>query len=344
MGREISVKVTPVYFQMSPQMLAPWDDEKKSLEEVWRKLLALLKSQLTFQHSYKANKTIPLDDSSIASLDLEFKTPVVGGSHGEIEAKPFVRSVLEKLGKANFPSPLFAVVSHNSAHHLSYVLAAFGFEQLARFGHEKDGQKKRRVVLNFDQHDDNALQKQYEKMRCSNWARFLTRDTSLGSPLAQAYVSIGQGRHQPYGVEVTVAGQSKSTRLPPLANSTEKLNMDDLLGKIVKVIDPTTSQWADWAVYITVDRDMMFGSCTPYGDGHYSREVTMAAVKACLSHLKAQKATLAGFDITGLPTGEAADRPSPKPNWTAMPNVTSDSLFAQAVQDICELHAAVEAY
>ncbi len=334
------MKTAPVYFQMSPQMLAPGltYDSLEKIVTAFENGLAEKISSLAFVAKYKANDEIPVKSPSYTSLGLRFDKPVCGGSHGDISPLQLCDAVVGKLREAKFPAPLFAVVNHNSAHHISYPLAQYGFETF--------GGSRKRVVINFDQHDDFTSKPKEGVIRCSTWGWFVTNGSKTHeNPLAHAYVTIGQGKELPSAVQVHLSGRGK-VELDALADSTDELNIEKLLSAILHQIDPhSDGSWADWAVYLSFDRDMMISSCTPYGDGHYTPDVAREAVKRCLAHLKKGSATLVGCDLMGLPTGASDDAPSNTPHRIkpGSGRVASD-LFAQAVQDCLDLYKAVTDY
>ncbi len=106
----------------------------------------------------------------------------------------------------------------------------------------------------------------------------------------------------------------------------------------------------DIDVYISVDRDFMIGSYTPWGDGPHTmadgRKAVLDALTFFKSHLptdmpgpsgeRKRVARLVGFDIVGLPA-----HPGSKPPKTPM---TEDEAILQANEDIAQFYRAVHDY
>ena len=245
---------------------------------------------------------------------LEFINVVASAKSGDIKAENFI-NVFYKPGNNTtllnpITLPLFSIVDHNSAHHLPYVLANKGFKSFGREG-------KRRVVINFDTHIDHSAFSATDpdrKINCHSWGSALhtkltLQDESVVQP-ADAYIVIGatKGTNTTKGwyisnYETYAVNDFTATTL----STASPCNINDVMDSIVGD-GKLPYRWDACDVYITVDRDFMQMSNTPYGDGVYNQVLGRAAVKGCLSYLSTRTVKLVGFDVTGLPCERGQSR------------------------------------
>jgi hypothetical protein len=282
--------------------------------------------RLKYTH-YKAENTAWQD---IQNKNLDFINPV--GSldtrqtagypvNGRVNYDDFYNSFYNPMEDNSLfnrmPStpPLFAIVDHNSAHHMSYVLACKGFTCFGEGWHK-------RIVINFDHHNDYTLEDHKGIIGCENWGDFLRM-----YPPADAYIVIG--------VKGSTSSEAKITGWYRHVNSQGFVSTIDLerlginfnlvasaekkVSDIVEVLKEVKAKInekiscdqlggdANWLweeendVYITVDRDFMQFSGTSYGPGSFPIDLGRKAVAECLGYLSNQRVTLVGFDVTGLP-------------------------------------------
>ena len=238
-------------------------------------------------------------------------------SNGWVSLTHFEDSMLSVLKRLH--SPIFAVIDHNSAHHLSYILAKKAFTTA-----HTDG-KRNKVVINFDNHaDGNPPVKGAEDppnyIHCNNWAYQLFRDASAKNLV---YISVGAHDQKlfsghPAGKTLIWHGEGKNHADTDILtevihpDGTRDTNIEHILDTVEGAVKGKMDNfsWGTADVYVTVDRDFMKGSLTPYGDGEYLPVVGRNAVKSCLTYLgKNKKAKLVGFDVIGLP-GEGGGKRS----------------------------------
>ncbi|VFQ45347.1 hypothetical protein MSL71_30040 [Desulfoluna butyratoxydans] len=234
--------------------------------------------------------------------DIEFTHRVTGGSHGNVPFQAYRDTFLGgPMFKENRPiltdiaNPLFSVVDHNSAHHMAYILANKGFR-----GHED--MAWRRVVINFDNHKDyEAFNPDADSICCQNWGQALRPrpdDKTLhrDHPVSR-YVVLGLGSTIANVVSWGLGG----IRYQDKVDLSQEILLANALRKSLELGVPLEN----YLFHITVDRDFMKGSYTPYGDGpHYPHEGRNMVLQ-CLHFLKQRGATLSGFDVTGLPCGSS---------------------------------------
>lgn len=234
---------------------------------------------------------------------IAFTNRVTGGSHGNVPFQAYRdaflggpafagdRPILTDIG-----NPLFSVVDHNSAHHMTYILANKAF----RGNQDMAG---RRVVINFDNHKDyETFNPAADSLCCQNWGQALRprpednalhRDYSVGR-----YIVLGLGSANANVVSWGLDGIRHQDKV----DLTQEVAMADALRKSLQLGEPLENYF----FHVTVDRDFMKGSFTPYGDGpHYPQEGRNMVLQ-CLHYLKQRGAKLVGFDITGLPCGASA--------------------------------------
>jgi len=264
---------------------------------------------------------------------LEYVRPPTANSDGQIELESFCTAFLdgESPGLLNgIALPIFAVVDHNSAHHMAYILARKAFSLFSR-------QRGNKIVINFDNHAD-GIKATGGKIQCKSWAWNLLKDK-----IADVYVSLGAWKQslprlKPGETQGYILETSNTFSIDKLPKEPEniKQGIESIMAEVeTKVRGKISSfSWQDADVCITVDRDFMKGSFTPYGDGEYSPEVGRAAVTNCLGFLCKKNASLVGFDITGLPStcGSSAFKGERK------------AAYDQAVEDIAIFYRHVMQY
>jgi hypothetical protein len=236
------------------------------------------------------------------------------GGNGRVLLEQLERSMETPFERVDYP--VFAVIDHNSAHHMSYVLAKNAFSKFALVGEDR-----KKVVINFDNHaDGNEPKPDHTTIHCNNWAyHFFLDHGKAGSAVNPIYISLGSygqrlfkadkdGRSTENGDTFVynrgVTGACKYVT-DPMADGNILVIMENIRGV-------TGFEWRNADVYITVDRDFMIGSYTNYGDGKYSPQVGRNAVTTCLCYLVTSGANLVGFDIIGLPTRDATKKPNDK--------------------------------
>ena len=248
-------------------------------------------------------------------ITIPYKNLPKANSNGLVRFTDFKASMDEILGispAGRIDSPIFAVIDHNSTHHMSYILARKAYSTASN-----DLNRRKKVVINFDNHGDGPVpdKQSYDPnyIKCGDWAYHLFLEHSLSDAESDpakkdpavnpVYISVGAhlqslwrggeiGATQIYYEDVT-----RRFSAPALTDS----NIEEIMGIISELVSPHLS-WDNADVYITVDRDFMIGSYTPYKDGFYSPLVGRLAVANCLSYLSKNHANLVGFDVIGLPS------------------------------------------
>lgn len=243
-----------------------------------------------------ANVVQGTDTTPHKAVGIYFDEPI-GGSctkvAGSIEVTGFwnrFRSVA--IPKMGVTAPLFSIVSHNSAHHMAYVLARYAFCNIAK------NRGAGFLVITFDEHTDQHTGFT-EHVTCQNYVRpLLLRD------IVNVVMHIGWGT--PKGVcndinLFTKANVTKAAKKGNLRGQTYPCRMDSRKTVEKNIID-TINQHKIQHVYITVDRDFMKGSYTPYGDrGENFPDAAREVVERTVKTLIEQNIKFTGFDIHGLP-------------------------------------------
>ncbi len=237
----------------------------------------------------------------------------------------------EVLGGTDAKRPLLTVIDHNAGHHLAAPLAYRAFSR-------STNEKPARILVNFDQHTDFGAPGsagRHDKIRCSTWASFLTRSIAgvYPAPTIDAYVNFGAASVPGKGIDGNLGGgvvnYSKGAKLEPIGAS---VNVDDPVEvqvdlQLKKILaDMQLGQGSAVEAYISVDRDFMSGSATPWGDGAQSPENGHAAVKAAFRFFSKIKANLMGADVCGLPARGYVVTKGPTP--------TPPAVLDQAYADI----------
>lgn len=129
----------------------------------------------------------------------QFEEPIEGGQHGTVGRKAFAdltNSFINWATKKEL-GVLFTVVDHNSAHHMTYLLAKYAFT--------KNGRKKStKLLINFDQHEDFGKYNS-PKIACSTWGVPLLDDQQDDGAVLDGYAVIGVGK-----TRIKLAGQQSS--------------------------------------------------------------------------------------------------------------------------------------
>lgn len=306
MSRDLPME--KVYFQMSNETLV---NPYGSLALYLQALEAACRFRFTHTFTGQTN------NQSFPYLNgLQLASPVVGGNNGSVSLSHFIKRFFNPKGvmmKAPFMkldtaagNPfVFSVIDHNSAHHLSYLLARRAFTQYSK---GNTGQRRYRLVLNFDQHEDFPRGNLGRDMiRCSTWGRSLFADktvTTEAFPVADAYAVVGLGQGIPSGqLQCKFYDRGRlqdrnGTRINTQGGNRVNQLIEYLTGHL-----PHSQDWADWDLYITIDRDWTLGSRTPYGDGSHEAAHGRNCLKNTMAQLSGLGAWLSGMDIIGLPSG-----------------------------------------
>ena len=207
---------------------------------------------------------------------------------------------------------LFSVIDHNSAHHISYLLACWAFKKRGR----KDAVK---IVINFDQHEDYGYKTPKTKINCGAWGCYIINGPPAGSRFRRPgfkvgnYVSVGNGKKvggimgrqgEHVGRHTCASGKfytniykagAKGDHSPSAVVIADKNNLLKKLGtKMGHGLIP-------WDIYVSVDRDCIQGNDTPYGHGVHKPEEVRHAVYNLLRDMRNTRSQLVGFDVIGLP-------------------------------------------
>jgi len=205
---------------------------------------------------------------------------------------------------------LFSVTDANYAHNVAAAVACKTFGDNTKEG-------KKRLIVNFDQHEDFGFIKGGADILCSNWGGFCLRRDMKGyaSGIADAYLVIGTGKtkEQCEHVFYEIARDGKTSKK---TKQTGNKDIDTL-----KFIDSSQKEnfWKDWCVFVTVDRDFFIGNGTEWGDGAFMPEDGRTRIEKILYHLKKNGASFVGFDVCGVPelAGSETDSSSKKRTTTA---------------------------
>lgn len=231
---------------------------------------------------------------------LNFIRQVADGADGSVAFDRFVSTFLGgpmfRAGApilANMQSPLFSIIDHNSAHHLSFVLANKAFR--AYRGHA------RKIVVNLDAHEDYGHAVNWQQIGCQNWGRKLLavagRPRWLPGGGVERYVAFCLNHHANRARLWRSNGQTligNAAAIQP-GNVGHGGLPNAVLGQF---LGPNLN---NAAVYITIDRDFMAGSWTPYGDGSYAVGEGRQIIQGLINYLRGQGAQIVGADMIGLP-------------------------------------------
>jgi hypothetical protein len=260
-----------------------------------------------------------------------FLQAIQGGSLGRTNGRIFSDSFRQLL--AAMPAPqagavLYSIVDHNSCHQLSIALTEYAFLRAAPAG------QRVRLIFNFDNHSDfgNVNVPGNGILQCGAWGVWCVRPVPglFAQPFATAYIHLGWP--QAPNLQIAWAGAANNTigapqgalaPVPPAAQLQvgAPVNPAPLLNYFATI---PNWNWNNVDVYVSVDRDFMSGSYTPYGDGHYTAANGRMLVANLLNGLSAAGARLVGFDVVGLPAISG---------WTNLP-LQPPALLTQAQQDV----------
>ena len=281
----------------------------------------------------------PLQEDPQVRGQIPFISRVEAGANGNANVTDFIGATLGgprfngpgSPMMTNMQSPLFAIVDHNSAHHMTLPLALKAFS--SHFG---GGGWNRTIVINLDAHEDYHGAQNWQTARCQNWGRLLiqqrNRPAWVRGHTVSAYAVFGlsSGIGGPNTVRAkswTSQGGSQTSRHASLQPGGARLNggvLHTMLGNLNNTV-----------AYITIDRDFTAGSDTPYGDGDYQAAEGRQMMTDLFQYLGNQNVPIAGVDITGMPVERAhAGR-----NDQAVRNS-----LRQAADDIRHLYGLVSAY
>ena len=257
---------------------------------------------------YGFTGTVAVKDGGNGSIDFKsFCHAFFSVQSGILNSPPFKPTTLiyddpEDISRTIFVEPpmpfLFGVIDHNSAHHMSWALAHHGLRQIS-------GMKK--VVINFDSHHDyhgNAN----SAITCGNWGdRLWELVGQTNKVTADVYVAIGlkdtsktqKSGQFAIGQYTKIIKQKVNTYAVDTNKGTDVSAMMTTIEKNAGLSEP-------YAAYITADRDITRGSCTPYGDGLHDPAHVRAAVVNVINLLMKQKCVIVGFDVCGLPNAGKA--------------------------------------
>ena len=162
-------------------------------------------------------------------------------------------------------APVFSVIDHNSAHTFTAALATAAFQRSPQPG-------RTAVLINVDNHSDFtnnpiAVAGVEAHVRCDNWVDF----AKAKAPVAKFFHF---GTHG-------VPEQQKLQQLQTELAADKKIDL-----------------------YLSVDRDFMIGSCTPWGNGPYTSETGRALITKILDAFHGKDLRIVGFDVVGLPNTE----------------------------------------
>ena len=185
---------------------------------------------------------------------------------------------------------LFAVTDANYAHTVAAAVAHKAFSD-----HADSHPGKKKVIINFDQHEDCGITKKAsETIRCNNWGGFCLRQGKgrFADPIADVYIAIG--------TETAADGKPDGKHVYRIPNKkavekTGDKGIDSIIGLI------KDKDWKESLVFVTVDRDFFIGNGTPWGDGVYMPDVGRGHVQKTLSSLKGKGVTFVGFEVSGVP-------------------------------------------
>jgi hypothetical protein len=295
------------FFNMSNDIVAPlssvgsfygqFADKKNHTNNIVKKLM-------------KGSNKLP-ETTKIFRNDDVFRATITDAKMGDIKLSDLVGKFLSsnkfkpilKLEQDDF---LFAVVDHNSAHHMSYILSRRALARATT--------PAKAMVINFDMHEDfggGGTLKTTSKITCGTWGQFLFSPTKI----ADAYVVVGEckGHSQPLLKTKYVANHFNVIVRQPgrteVEGSSAPKNAAGVLSTIKEKVSGF-SKWSNYRVYISVDRDIAKGSFTQWGDGYHTFADVQKCVKELMEDLDTKGAKLLGFDVSGMPNISGSDRSS----------------------------------
>lgn len=227
--------------------------------------------------------------------------PMEGAADGTINILKFRNQISKVLDTLESDAPLFSVIDHNSAHHVSWGLAKHAF---SNYGDE-DAKK---LIINFDAHKDfSKIRSKHVKykIRCNNWAAWaVAGGVDLSYRIAHGYMHIGHPANytrRNFGAKSGDWGGSKYYAPHSSPVSFKKRTVES---QVMAALKATGTSPVD--AYVTLDRDVMIGSGTSYGCGEHLPKHLFQALDECLATLYGAGVSLCGFDICGLPAFSAS--------------------------------------
>ncbi len=263
------------------------------------------------------NKRLLLNSEEGGDTALVLETAIgqvgTSNSFGTIDLGTFTAAMELKFGamRGLGSFPLFSIVDHNCAHHFTYSLANLAFIKA-----RSQIEGRRRIVINFDRHED--FSNRTPKIACDSWAKALM-DTSKADIYILIITPSGDGS-TPIAVK-----KGPGTVLDTITFS-KSLTYNSFLGDIFA--------GNHFDAYITVDRDFMEKSFTVWGDGLFSPEGGRSCVAQTLEILGRNNVRLVGFDVTGLPQRDGHTRM----------RYTREEVLAQAKEDITFFYRLCRGY
>ena len=272
-----------VFFRMSEEPIFP----PSGIFQFQNKVIPAYEKATGIGFHQKIKNKIP---GNLGTFDASLKfciQNIKGGGHGTVSLSQFQNAFFAPRGEAlmeKMEGFVFAVIDHNSAHHLSYALAKRALSKTTA---------RRKMVLNFDRHQDYGSAS--STIACDTWGYFTTNGPTR---CADLYAAVGtycpEGSHaRRYSVTTERGSQGAHW----VKDETELMRH---LG-----IDPVASK-KEIALYITVDRDWTTYSRTPYGDGYYPYD--SAYNTFLIPFLSKIKHLVASIDIIGLPGPSGSSR------------------------------------
>lgn len=304
----------PVYFHLGADVLGC--DTKINSDKFVSKLENF--SKIKFVHKELDVKQGTSGSPQHKAMGITFAEPIggFGDQGGTIDINTlwngFSKQVHSRMLRSGVKKPLFAVVDHNSAHQMAYVLCRYAMQHLPT------NQSNKAMLITFDEHTDQQTGFSNNRIKCSNYVVSL-----LKPPHKVVDVVLHIGWDFPTG-----SGNLKGTNVFVSNTVTSRAYKRDTPGRevgtpsgkqifggkksrvrvgvkdnYIQHVKSTIKKHKVTYVYITIDRDFMKGSCTRYGDGESHPDTARLAVKDCLEEIRELNCKIVGFDITGMPTG-----------------------------------------
>ena len=342
---------SPAILFKKPEYLGPITDIINTKQFIIQKNNIKQEAKGTRRYRYNA----PADKFDLITEAIIPGGTRLTGKYGTVNTNQLEEAFLGGLLSGR-DEKLFSIVDCNSFHHMSYILAKYAFQNFAT------GPQDRPVVINFDQHDDVSGGK--DIIRCDSWANWLLRDATI----EPTYIVIGLpntlgdfGRvYSVFETWIDLCGpfakyathEEWNGRFP-MGNKVMTQNADFIKkpnqhakifldGPYIKKVLTTAFrhagiQPANAKIYITVDRDVIRGNCTSWGDKKSSlssHEAIMMVTNAILL-LKKQKSEIVGFDVIGLPEQRAY------PGQLNFTNLSEEQVWQQTRKELESFHTAL---
>lgn len=249
----------------------------------------------------------------------------------------WLHAASKELHLSGVDSARFTIIDHNAAHHLSAPMVKHAFTSQGRGG-------AKRVLVNFDFHSDAdaAVNKGRESIaRCDNWAGFMTQpvehiyETAVVDVYTTFGVSLGLDKKESGNLGAGRFQRSDDRRAPQLIYEAAKWNKDprSVTEQLAWVVHDVFAENDPIDVYVSVDRDFMKESYTPWGDGSQDPKAGREAVRQALAFFAERRAKLVGFDVVGLPAlGGRSNVPMSEQGYLDVAYLDLTDMF-QAVRD-----------